>query len=417
MSNINQEIYRIKTLFEGKLGDVKPLLNEQSINKDLNNVVITDWLSPDEKYVIFLDELYDLKNKKCYGDIWENTSNLITFLEHTFRVSDLNETIKENVSNTLKKVLITESVTNLTHYKTQIKEYFNLQEDFLDNVWGSAKKWGKGAWERTKKGLSDFGSDVYSGTKKIGSAVLSGDWDEVIALAKKGTLYLARKIRQAIYSEAGMIIDTILIVSGVGKVAQFVVWAIVVALDIYEFSTGDYEHKDDPMWLRIIFFIIDIIGMVTTGSAALTARTAVKAATIGVRTTEEAALAIAKSSTLKKTLQVGSESLGKASEKMTEASLKFGSGKLGSWFKGMMGKMGSFFKFLGENIAKLLSWKTLKAGAKTTAVVGGIGTGIEMYKDYKGSNQNDLAQNLSKSQEDDIIKSMKSQDADFTQFF
>lgn len=412
MSNINQEIYRIKTLFEGTLGDVKPLLNEQTFSKDLNNVVITDWLSPDENYVIFLDELYDLKNKKYYGDIWENTSNLVLFLEHTFRVSDLNDTIKEEVSKTLKNVLITEDTKNLTHYKTQIKEYFKLQEDFLDNAWSSAKKWGKGAWERTKKGLSDFGSDVYSGTKEFGGAVLSGDWDEVVKLAKKGSLYLARKIRQAIYSEAGMIIDTILIVSGVGKVMQFVIWAVVVGLDIYEFTTGDYEHKDDPMWLRIIFFIIDVIGMVMSGSAALAARTAAKATLAGARTTSEAALRISKSSALKKTLQVGSESLSKASSKMTEASLKLGTGKLGMWFKNIMSKMGSFFKYLGENIAKLLSWKSIKAGAKTAAVVGGIGTGIEMYKDYK-----DSSQKLTKNQEDEIIKSMGSQDADFTQFF
>ena len=30
---------------------------------DIDNVVVRDWLSPDEKYLIFLDELYDLENK------------------------------------------------------------------------------------------------------------------------------------------------------------------------------------------------------------------------------------------------------------------------------------------------------------------------------------------------------------------
>jgi len=54
-----------------------------------NNIVITDWLSPDEKYMIFLDELYDIDNKKNLGDIWSNPDNLILFLEHTYRVSPL----------------------------------------------------------------------------------------------------------------------------------------------------------------------------------------------------------------------------------------------------------------------------------------------------------------------------------------
>ena len=44
------------------------------INKD---VVITNWLSPDDRYCIFLDELYDIKNQKKLGDIWE--SNLENF--------------------------------------------------------------------------------------------------------------------------------------------------------------------------------------------------------------------------------------------------------------------------------------------------------------------------------------------------
>ena len=30
---------------------------------DMNSVVITEWMSPDERYVIFLDELYDIEKK------------------------------------------------------------------------------------------------------------------------------------------------------------------------------------------------------------------------------------------------------------------------------------------------------------------------------------------------------------------
>ena len=54
---------------------------------DIDNVVVRDWLSPDEKYLIFLDELYDLENKTKLGDIWKKPDNLILFLEHSFRVS------------------------------------------------------------------------------------------------------------------------------------------------------------------------------------------------------------------------------------------------------------------------------------------------------------------------------------------
>jgi hypothetical protein len=422
MKNLNGEVNRIKNLFEGKLGNVKPLLVETSKFRNDDSVVITDWLSPDEKYIIFLDELYDLKEKKKYGDVWENTSNLIMFLEHTYKVSNLNETIKEHASNVFSKILITENVIDLSSQKQKIKDLLLSEISFpsWSDVGSSAKNWAKGAWDRTVTGIKDFGSDVASGVKKVGSAIASGDWNQVLDLLKKGAHYLARKIRQAVYSEAGMIIDTILIVTGIGKVAQFVVWAIVVALDIYEFTTGDYEHKEDPMWLRIIFFVIDIIGLVFAGVAAKAARTAAKTAAVGVRTAEQGALAISKSPVLKSALVTGTEALAKGSKKMTEAGVKLGTGKLGSWFGSMLGKMGSFFKYLGENLAKLLSWKAVKGAAKTTAIVGGIGTGIELYKDMtkKDIEKQSLAkQELSKSEEDDLIKAMKNQkDVDITEY-
>ena len=37
-----------------------------------NDTLIVDCLSPDEKYVVFLDELYDIENKTKLGNIWEN---------------------------------------------------------------------------------------------------------------------------------------------------------------------------------------------------------------------------------------------------------------------------------------------------------------------------------------------------------
>ena len=49
--------------------------------------VITDWVSPDEKYIIFLDELFDIENKTKLGNVWENFDNFKFFLRHSFEVS------------------------------------------------------------------------------------------------------------------------------------------------------------------------------------------------------------------------------------------------------------------------------------------------------------------------------------------
>lgn len=379
---------KMRILEMHKTATKKQYLNESNIVSETmkltENIVITDWLSPDEKYLIFLDELYDLKEGKNYGDIWENPTNLIIFLEHSYKTSNVGKTIKEHANKVLNNILLTEDVVDLTQFKSEIKQFIFEGNSMLDKVWNAGKEWVGDVADKTVKGVKDFANTSWEGIKKFGGAVLRGDWQEIVNLLKKGVLYFARKIRQAVYSEVGLIIDTMLVVSGVGKVAQFVVWAIVVALDIYEFSTGNYEH-DDPMWMRVIFFVFDVMGMVIAGAAAKAGRAAAKAALGGVRTTEEAAAIISKSPKLKTSLELGVNSLGGASEKMTAASTKLGSGKIGTWFKGAISKMGSFFGYLGKTLGKLLAPKTLAAGAKTTAVLGGFGVGSKLYQDYMGN--------------------------------
>ena len=78
---------------------------------------------------------------------------------------------------------------------------------------------------------------------------------------------------------------------------------------------------------------------------------------------------------------------------MEQAGSKLGSGKIGTWFKGILSKMGGFFKYLGETLAKLLSFKTLKAGAKTAVVVGGLGTVAHTFKNYQEKNNSGMSKN------------------------
>jgi hypothetical protein len=51
----------------------KQYLNEGVV--DSGEWLITEWLSPDERYVIFLDEIIDIKNKTSIGNIWESSNN------------------------------------------------------------------------------------------------------------------------------------------------------------------------------------------------------------------------------------------------------------------------------------------------------------------------------------------------------
>ena len=74
----NTEISRILEMH--KTATKKQYLKE-SVNldnsKNNDNVIITDWLSPDERYVIFLDELFDLNVNFSIKPI--NSSTLYIF--------------------------------------------------------------------------------------------------------------------------------------------------------------------------------------------------------------------------------------------------------------------------------------------------------------------------------------------------
>lgn len=250
-------------------------------NKISENVAITDWLSPDERYVIFLDELYDLKEKKLLGDVWKNFDNMKLFLKHSFlQSSNVPKTIKESCLKGLNKMVISESNNDYSILKPTVKKI--ISEGFWDDVWDKTKSVGSDLWSSAK----ETGSDIVKGAKDLGSAISDGDYKEALRIIGKGVLYLARKIRSALHSPVGLILDTILIITGIGKTIQWIPWAIVVALDIYELSSGDYEDKSQPQWIRILLFSCDVLGLVLSGLVATGAmkfilRHAFKYATMG----------------------------------------------------------------------------------------------------------------------------------------
>lgn len=375
---------------------------------DVNNVVISDWLSPDEKYVIFLDELYDLENKTKLGDIWKSPDNLLLFLEHTFRVSNLRKDIKEHASSLLNKTLLSENKQDLTYLKPVIKEFL-LSEDFWNDTWlgkglGYAGKYIKDTAKDTVTGVYNFGKDLVKGGVNLGKAVLTGDWKEVWNLMKQGTKWLARKIRQAIYSPVGILIDTILVATGYGKIPQVVVWGIVVCLDIYEFVTGDYEHKDEPMWLRILFFLIDILGLVSAGAAAATARKLLKTAGTSVKGLETAAV---KSPGFRAMLESLFKSLKKLPAKLSEIGTSLGKGQFGKLFELAFKNVSKFINFVVEQLKSVFKSPALKPVLVNAGLITTIGAGVEAYKDYK-SKENEKDSELAKLEKE-------KEDADFAE--
>jgi hypothetical protein len=365
---------------ESEKKNILSLYNNQIIDE---SVVFTDWLSPDEKYLIFLDELYDVENKTKLGNIWENFDNFKLFLKHSFDVSNLPKQIKEDFNNSFNKVLITENLQSIIEIKNDFKQLMT------EGLWSSFKNWavetGKSSWE----GFKEFGKTVYKGTGDFFNKISKGQWKEAFSIIGKGVLYLARKLRSAMYHPIGMILDAVLIATGIGLGAQKVVWGIIVALDVYEILTGNYEEQL-PIWQRLLFLGVDILGFVFAGAAAKAAKVPLEAAVGGLKTAEQVAAAASKSSWLKSILTKMKGALDSVPGMLKNTS-NWLSKKLPSaakFINGIFSGLGKIITQLSEFLTKVFSStskvsKGVKAGLGTGALVAGLGTGVEYYKEIK----------------------------------
>jgi len=122
----------------------------------LDSVVITDWLSPDDRYLILLDELYDLHTEEKLGDIWENFDNFKLFITHSFEVaSNVPQQIKEQALTTIKSLVLTESMNDMTKIKPILKQLIR-EEGFVDWIGSGIKKTGEWFVDSAK----NLGKDV-----------------------------------------------------------------------------------------------------------------------------------------------------------------------------------------------------------------------------------------------------------------
>jgi hypothetical protein len=399
-----RHIQESNMLLEQRLLDSKysgyETVNTISLYKDENifDFVIREWLSPDEKYCIFLDDLYDIPNKVKLGNIWENFDNFKFFIKHSFEVSTtVPKQIKESVFNTLNSLLITESKQNLTNLKPFLKQALHEQ----GNILGDLANWGKEQVTGAVKGVGDFLSKSYEGVKKVVGAISKGEWSQVLDLLKKGSLYVARKIRSALYTPIGVVLDAILVASGVGVALKALPWAIVVALDVYEYITGEFEDPELSAGWRFFYFMTDIMGLVLSGVFAKTNRQAVVAAIKRFGKTDKGLkTAVQQTPALKTALETVGSNLSKVDGlmKQAQASLQKSSPTMYKFMSGIMGgiskfinKVFEFAKWMLSGVSNVLSapgkiTTKLGGGAKTAAAANAIAPAAAMgaFQEYKG---------------------------------
>jgi hypothetical protein len=382
------------------------------------DVVFTNVLTPDEKYVVFFDRLIEIETKTDLGNIWENGDNLYLFFNHLYKSSNLPREIVNEATEFFGSVLLLEERMDLTHLKPLVKQF--IKEDFWKDTWvgqglSHTGKFLKDTAVSTYTGITSTLQQGWEGLKKFGVAISKGDWKEIVKLIGQGFLWVGRKIRAAAYSTVGMVVDAILIATGYGKVAQVVIWAIVVLVDIYEFITGDYEEKDTPTWMRFIFFGIDLLGLFTAGAAAKAARTMVKTATLGAKTAEEMGQAVIKSPSMMEFLKNMVSNLKGLPAKLSSFSKTLGKGFFGNLFSSGLKGVGNFVQKGLSSIASMFKGPGGKAALKNLGLIGGIHVGTEFYKDYK-TKEVEAQKKKSDQQQNQLATAIASKDADYSAF-
>jgi hypothetical protein len=367
------------------------------LNTISESVVITDWLSPDDKYLILFDEMYDLHEGKRMGDVWENFDNFKLFISHSFEVAtNVPKQVKEFIAESVKSLVLTESTQDFTKLKPYFKNLLrngNLikeEQGFLDWMGSGIASAGEWVWDKTKefgKDVADVATTVGKGLYDAGDALVHGDWSRLGSIVggwlTGGTLWLARKVRNMMYNPVGIVIDTFFVMSGIGKAFQWIPWAIIVALDLYEIISGDYEDKDMATWLRWLLYGADVLGLVFAGGVAGAAKAAFSVFK-GARTAEEFAAIAARNPNTVKWIEKIAGALSKVPEYLGKAASYLKTtwiAKLSPWIENILTKAESVLQQGAKSMSEISG--AAKAG-KTTADASRVVTPLKQRMLTKG---------------------------------
>lgn len=429
MKNINSKIQGLNSLNRMKL--MMNYNSTQTLNENENRLfekinkqdfVFVDLLSPDKKYAVFFDELIDLENKKHLGSLWESVDNLRLFFEQTiYKSSNIPKTIKESLKEGWKEILITESLNkkDLAILKEGCRIIFSENDGKGFSIGGTIQDFGSWLGKKTTDLATSTGkmiSGAAKGAYNVGKAALSGDVMKVLKLLGQGAVYFARWLRGFMYNPVGIIIDTVLLALGIGKAVQWVPWAFIVALDVYEVTTGDYEDKDLPTWMRVLFIGMDILGLVVGAAAAKAAKVAANPLlALKGKTAAEIGEMLAKNPTLYQTIMNMEKNVAKVPGflQKTVDLIKPRFPKLAEWLAKMASSANSFVQKFVESLRKIFTKSTAKLAVKKGLPLAGAFYGVEKGIEkgvewYQGGNTQPQIVGLDQEQTDTLNQAFDS---------
>ena len=353
--------------------------------KDLirtDRVLFEAFITVDERYFVMNDHVIDIQEQTNLGYLWDS---LDVFKKIFGNVQVDNSEYRE----------IQEGVSSLPLLENKSDLYL-IRDILIEGFWGSVGdgisdfgNWAKDKAVAAGKSISDFASGAWDNVKKLGIAISEMDFKKVLSMIGKGVLWVLRKFKDAAYSTVGVIVDAILVATGIGKVAQGVFWGLVTGLDVYQLSTGDWEPKGTPTWAKWLDLLCDVIGLLGAGVAAKGARGLVK----GIKSATQIPKFIKKNKAIMNIITKLKSGASWVISKITSV-LKGLKGKwkpldkfidkIISFCKKVFTGLKNFVKKLFPETGKLTGKQKLTRGAKAGGISTGIMYGIDKYSEKKG---------------------------------
>jgi hypothetical protein len=356
---------------EEERNDIRQMYNPQT----KRDYVFESTITVDGRYLIFHDEIIDNVLQESLGNIWESIDKFKMIFNNVI-IDDINYmTIRENI----KSLPIVENNESLYGLRD-----FILNEGFFEDNWVGKQLY------NTATGVTDFVTTSFNGLKKFGVAISQGQWSEIINLLKKGSLYILRKLKDALYSNVGMIVDAILVATVGGKVIQMIPWVLVAGLDAYQIITNNYppEEQNYPLWSKFLFLGCDILGAVGAGAMAKAAKKSANTlVTAAVKNPSKVIKLLEKMPGLKKTIESMLVNIKKFPDllKNTISMISKKSPKIGQFLTTVLSKISNIINQFTTSLSTLLNkkmgvntvGKVSKEGVKTGGILYGIEKGME----------------------------------------
>lgn len=347
----------------------------------------------DGRYFVVQDEVFDIQEQRTIGNLWGSLDTFKTIFENVKLEDEGYSQIRENFLS----LPILETQQNLYGLRDILLEF-----DFLQDTWLGRQ------FKNAGNSIVDFGKTSYEGLKKFGLAVSQGEWTNILKLLGQGVKYLLRKLKDAMYSNLGMIVDAILLATGVGAGATKIAWGLIVALDVYQITTNDWpeEEANDPFWLKCLFLGFDILGFVSAAAAAKAAKQGIMPLKSIANSPSKVIQYFEKNPKIKGMVTSMIEGMKKipALLESVVTSISKKAPKIANFIKGVFGKLSSLSAKFTESLQKLLG-QTAGKGASVGVKTGGLLYGFEtgMHSLLGGSKTSEESLAVAKRY-DDVIK-------------